>query len=170
MLDVSDVTNSFLGEELHTEKTNAFLRGVLKKMNVDCPPPLTNARMIDKLVGEFIEETCVNPTFIIGHPQMMSPLAKYHRSKKGLCERFEAFVSTPWVQNSKSSGFEQIFLSVTSFETASRDLFRFKKIRMARTTTSRPSLCSFDSWRDMLIEPSILGLQEGNLQRIYGIK
>jgi lysyl-tRNA synthetase class 2 len=81
------------GDELHTDKTNEFLRGILKKMKVDCPPPLTNARMIDKLVGEFIEETCVNPTFIIGHPQMMSPLAKYHRTKKGLCERFEAFVS-----------------------------------------------------------------------------
>jgi lysyl-tRNA synthetase class II len=25
----------------------------------------------------------------VEHPQMMSPLAKYHRSKKGLCERFE---------------------------------------------------------------------------------
>jgi lysyl-tRNA synthetase class 2 len=48
--------------------------------------------MIDKLVGEFIEEKCVNPSFITGHPQMMSPLAKYHRSKPGLCERAEAFV------------------------------------------------------------------------------
>jgi lysyl-tRNA synthetase class 2 len=48
--------------------------------------------MIDKLVGEFIEEVCVNPTFIMGHPQMMSPLAKYHRTIPGLCERFEAFV------------------------------------------------------------------------------
>jgi len=68
-------------------------------MKVDCPPPLTNARMIDKLVGEFIEETCISPTFIIGHPQMMSPLAKYHRSKKGLCERFEAFVATKEICN-----------------------------------------------------------------------
>lgn len=80
------------GDQLHTDETNKFLRAILTKMKVDCPPPLTNARMIDKLVGEFIEETCISPTFIIGHPQMMSPLAKYHRSKKGLCERFEAFV------------------------------------------------------------------------------
>ena len=60
--------------------------------------------MIDKLTGEFIETQCVNPTFIsmlhpltltiytiyvsdltlVEHPQMMSPLAKYHRSKKGV--------------------------------------------------------------------------------------
>jgi lysyl-tRNA synthetase class 2 len=48
--------------------------------------------MLDKLVGEFIENTCINPTFITGHPQMMSPLAKKHREHVGLCERFEAFV------------------------------------------------------------------------------
>jgi lysyl-tRNA synthetase class II len=33
-----------------------------------------------------------NPTFITGHPKMMSPLAKSSRSIPGLCERFEAFV------------------------------------------------------------------------------
>jgi lysyl-tRNA synthetase class 2 len=80
------------GDQLHTEETNAFLRKVLKDNNIECSPPQTNARMIDKLVGEYIEETSINPTFIIGHPQMMSPLAKYHRSEPGLCERFEAFV------------------------------------------------------------------------------
>ncbi|KAL2161938.1 hypothetical protein VTH06DRAFT_7723 [Thermothelomyces fergusii] len=86
-------------EELHTEETNQFLQRLLKKMNVECPPPLTNARMIDKLTGEFIESTCINPTFILEHPQMMSPLAKYHRSKKGLCERFEAFVCKKEIAN-----------------------------------------------------------------------
>lgn len=80
------------GDQLHTAETAEFLKKVLKKTGVECSPPLTNARMLDKLVGEFIEETCINPTFITGHPQMMSPLAKYHRKTSGLCERFEAFV------------------------------------------------------------------------------
>ncbi|KAI4284734.1 MAG: hypothetical protein L6R38_001190 [Xanthoria sp. 2 TBL-2021] len=87
------------GEELHTTETNEFLKRILKKMKVDCTPPQTNARMLDKLVGEFIEETCVNPTFITGHPQMMSPLAKYHRDRPGLCERFEAFVCKKEIVN-----------------------------------------------------------------------
>lgn len=87
------------GIELHTEETGRFLKSLLKKMNVECSPPLTNARMLDKLVGEFIEETCVNPTFITGHPQMMSPLAKSHREKPGLCERFEAFVCKKEIVN-----------------------------------------------------------------------
>lgn len=87
------------GDQLHTEETNEFLKRVLKKCNVECTPPMTNARMLDKLVGEFIEETAINPTFIIGHPQMMSPLAKYHRDIPGLCERFEAFVCKKEIVN-----------------------------------------------------------------------
>ena len=40
-----------------------------------------------QLVGDFLEETCVSPTFIMEHPQVMSPLAKWHRSVPGLTER-----------------------------------------------------------------------------------
>ena len=47
---------------------------------------------ITQLVGEFIEPLCISPAFIVGHPQVMSPLAKYHRSRAGLCERFEGFL------------------------------------------------------------------------------
>ena len=35
----------------------------------------------------------MNPTFIINHPEMMSPLAKWHRSQSGLTERFELFIN-----------------------------------------------------------------------------
>ena len=42
-------------------------------------------------MGEFLESKCLNPTFITEHPKIMSPLAKDHRSKPGLTERFELF-------------------------------------------------------------------------------
>jgi len=87
------------GDQLHTKETNEFLQSVLKKQNLQCSPPLTNARMLDKLVGEYLEEQSINPTFIFGHPQMMSPLAKYSRDQPGLCERFEVFVATKEICN-----------------------------------------------------------------------
>ena len=87
------------GEELHTAEANAFLKRMLEKTNVDCPPPQTNARILDKLVGEFIEEKCINPVFITEHPQLMSPLSKHHRSSPGLTERFEAFVAKKEICN-----------------------------------------------------------------------
>lgn len=86
------------GDQLHTAETGEFLKQILIKNKLDCPPPLTNARMLDKLVGE-LEDSCINPTFIFGHPQMMSPLAKYHRDIPGLCERFEVFVATKEICN-----------------------------------------------------------------------
>jgi lysyl-tRNA synthetase class 2 len=86
------------GDELHTAETGEFLKKILIKHKLDCPPPLTNARMLDKLVGE-LEDVCINPTFIFGHPQMMSPLAKYDREIPGLCERFEVFVATKEICN-----------------------------------------------------------------------
>ncbi|KAJ6631217.1 lysyl-tRNA synthetase [Mycena sp. CBHHK59/15] len=80
------------GETLHTAETNKWLRELCVKHNVDCSEPRTNARLLDKLVGEFIEPLCISPSFIVGHPQVMSPLAKWHRSRPGLCERFEGFM------------------------------------------------------------------------------
>lgn len=86
-------------DQLHTDATNKFLSDLCIKHNVDCSAPRTNARLLDKLVGDFIEVKCINPTFIMEHPMMMSPLAKQHRSKKGLCERFECFVATKEICN-----------------------------------------------------------------------
>ncbi|KAL3771630.1 hypothetical protein ACHAWU_007747 [Discostella pseudostelligera] len=73
-------------------KIEAKLEVILEKFNLECPPPLTTARLLDTLVGEFLEDNIIHPTFITEHPQIMSPLAKNHRDKEGLTERFELFV------------------------------------------------------------------------------
>lgn len=57
-----------------------------------CKKPKTVARMLDKLVGKFIEVKCENPTFIINYPEIMSPLAKSKSDKPNITERFECFV------------------------------------------------------------------------------
>jgi len=77
---------------LDSDECNEFLVELCAKRGVKATPPLTTSRLLDTLVGEYIEPTCVNPTFITEHPQIMSPLAKYHRSKPELTERFELFI------------------------------------------------------------------------------
>ncbi len=62
--------------DLNSEETRLYLEKCCKEKNVNCPEPRTTARLLDKLVGEFIEPTCINPTFICDHPEIMSPLAK----------------------------------------------------------------------------------------------
>ena len=54
---------------------------------------------MDKLIGEYLETQCISPGFICEHPIIMSPLAKYHRSKAGVTERFEVFCCTKEICN-----------------------------------------------------------------------
>jgi len=79
-------------EDLSSEATNKLLSSICAKLAVECSAPRSTARLIDKLVGEFIEKDIITrPTFITCHPALMSPLAKYHRSRPHLTERFELF-------------------------------------------------------------------------------
>merc|ERR1712227_902748 len=85
--------------ELHTEAARAALDKLCVANNVDCSAPRTSARLLDKLVGEYLEEQSISPTFICDHPQVMSPLAKWHRDQPGLTERFELFVFKKEIAN-----------------------------------------------------------------------
>lgn len=80
-------------KDLEAENTREFLVDLHKKLELECEEPQTIPRLLDSLVGEYIEPECVNPTFICDHPQIMSPLAKWHRSKPGIAERFELFAN-----------------------------------------------------------------------------
>ncbi|KAM7461572.1 hypothetical protein LguiA_029693 [Lonicera macranthoides] len=91
--DLEKMANLSIPKDLASEEARKYLADACTKFDIKCPPPQTTARLLDKLVGHFLEEMCVNPTFIINHPEIMSPLAKWHRSKPGLTERFELFIN-----------------------------------------------------------------------------
>jgi len=59
-------------------------------------------KIIDEIFGEKCEPNLVQPTFIIDYPVEMSPLAKKHRSKPGLVERFEAICNAKELCNAFS--------------------------------------------------------------------
>uniref|UniRef100_A0A915PEA5 Lysine--tRNA ligase n=1 Tax=Setaria digitata TaxID=48799 RepID=A0A915PEA5_9BILA len=86
-------------DTLHSDEANKFFDKLAVENCVECPAPRTTARLLDKLVGEFLEPTFISPTFLTGHPQIMSPLAKWHRSIPGLTERFELFAVTKEIVN-----------------------------------------------------------------------
>jgi lysyl-tRNA synthetase, class II len=78
--------------QLDSEETFNHLEDLLIERRLVCSPK-TIPKMMDKLCSEFVEPQCVQPTFIINHPAIMSPLAKQHRDNAQLTERFELFVN-----------------------------------------------------------------------------
>lgn len=86
-------------QELHLEESKSFLFDLCMKHNLQVTPSTTVAKLLDKLSSKFVESELINPTFIINHPVIMSPLAKGHRSKPGLTERFELFITTKEICN-----------------------------------------------------------------------
>jgi lysyl-tRNA synthetase class 2 len=85
-----------------SEMDEAALRETCKKLNVPVDETMGKGKLIDSIFGEKCEPLLIQPTFITDYPVEMSPLAKKHRSKPGLVERFEAICNGKEICNAFS--------------------------------------------------------------------
>ena len=85
-----------------SEMEEPALREVAKKLNVPIDETMGRGKLIDEIFGEKCEPNLIAPTFITDYPVEMSPLAKAHRSKPGLVERFEVICNGKEICNAFS--------------------------------------------------------------------
>jgi len=78
------------------------MRDVCKTLGVPVDATMGKGKVIDQIFGEKCEALLIQPTYITDYPIEMSPLAKKHRSKPGLVERFEAICNGKEICNAFS--------------------------------------------------------------------
>ncbi len=73
-----------------------------RSLKVDVDKTMGRGKLIDEMFSKLCEPHLIQPTFITDYPVEMSPLAKKHRSKPGLVERFEVICNSKELCNAFS--------------------------------------------------------------------
>lgn len=68
------------------------MKNAAKKLGVDVSQINSKGKIIDEIFSAAVQPELIQPTFVMDYPLKLSPLAKKHRSKEGLVERFEVYV------------------------------------------------------------------------------
>lgn len=67
------------------------LMELCKERKLEYPEAASRAKLIETLFEGLVQETLIQPTFVVDYPREMSPLAKSKRGNPSLVERFEPF-------------------------------------------------------------------------------
>ncbi|MFD2203496.1 lysine--tRNA ligase [Shivajiella indica] len=100
-LTMFDSIKEYAGVDV-SEMDEAGLRKVCAEFGIEVDHSMGKGKLIDEIFGAKVEGFLIQPTYITDYPVEMTPLAKKHRSKEGLVERFELFVNGKEIANAYS--------------------------------------------------------------------
>lgn len=89
-----DAVKKYADVDFNEIDTDEKAREVAREKGLDVNDNDTWGKLLSEMFEEFCEEHLVEPTFVIGHPVDVSPLAKRNPEDPRLTQRFEAFINT----------------------------------------------------------------------------
>jgi lysyl-tRNA synthetase, class II len=90
---ILDLVSDALGEEIAVETTVEVLRKHAEKREVELQPKWGAEEIVVELYEQLVEDSLINPTFVMDYPSAVKPLAKAHRSKNGLNEAWDLIIN-----------------------------------------------------------------------------
>ncbi len=87
-LTMFEAIQQFTGVDI-SQMDEQQLFDTARQLKVEVDKTMGKGKLIDEIFSELCEPKLIQPTFITDYPVEMSPLAKKHRTKPGLVERFE---------------------------------------------------------------------------------
>ena len=91
-LQMLDGIAEYARVDFRTIKTDEEARRVAREKRLHLPANATRGQIINEFFEEFVEPRLIQPTFVIGHPVEVSPLAKRNAEHPEYTDRFEAFI------------------------------------------------------------------------------
>jgi lysyl-tRNA synthetase class 2 len=91
-LPVYDGVSGVLGETVTIDTDVDTLRAHAAKHDVDLDPAWDKDKVFLELLGELVEPTLLQPTFLCDYPAVAQPLARPHRSKPGHIEAWDLVI------------------------------------------------------------------------------
>lgn len=80
------------GIDISAHPDSVSLAAAMQAKGMSADPHTARGKLIDKLLGDHLEPSFIQPTFLYDYPIDISPLAKKKPEDPGIVERFEGFI------------------------------------------------------------------------------
>jgi lysyl-tRNA synthetase class 2 len=88
-----ELTQNALGRDVDYDTPVPELRSLANDHGIDVEDHWGSGKLIEALFDELVEASLWEPIYVTEHPIEISPLARVHRSKPHVTERFELFIA-----------------------------------------------------------------------------
>ncbi len=121
-LPVYDAVSDVVGETVTLDTPRERLVALADRHGVELAPGMEKDKVFLELLGELVEPTLLQPTFLCDYPAIAQPLARPHRSEPGLIEAWDLVIAGV----ERGTGFSELIDPVVQ-----RDVLTAQSLRAA---------------------------------------